>query len=183
MKPYAGIGSRNASPEMLQFAERAAEALQAHGWTLRSGHAEGMDSAFAAGAGHRAEIYLPWPSFRYNRGVGDGAFLDADVIVDRPTREAFTLAEGFHPAWDACSDAAKKLHARNMHIICGRDLLTPVRFVICWTSDGSCDGVGSGGTHQALRCAHYFDIPVFNLARSEHRWRIERLIESYESYD
>lgn len=173
MKLYAGIGARDAPPRMLHIAQYTAKALQTLGWTLRSGHAEGMDSAFEQGAPQVAEVYLPWPGF-------NGDLVSSwHEVMDRPSEDAYRLAQDFHPAWDACSDPARKLHARNMHIICGRDLLTPVKFVICWTSDGSCDGVGSGGTHQALRCAHDFEIPVFNLARSDHRWRIERMIESY----
>ena len=86
------------------------------------------------------------------------------------TRRVETILEGllqaaqFHPAWDRCSQGVRKLHGRNMHIILGADLQTPVSFVVCWTVDGAI----IGGTGVALRCAMQHNIPVFNLALPGH---------------
>jgi hypothetical protein len=116
-------------------------ALQENGWTLRSGHAQGADTAFEKGAGVKKEI-----------------FIAKDAANDH---DAMALAERFHPAWHRCSRFAKALHARNGYILLGRDLQTPVKFVVCWTPDGK----ASGGTGQALRIAAdpAYKIPVFNL--------------------
>jgi hypothetical protein len=73
--------------------------------------------------------------------------------------EAFEYAAAIHPNWMACSDAAKKLHARNIHQVLGRDMATPVLFVVCWTPFG--DAVG--GTRTAIYCAHDHEIPIFNM--------------------
>jgi hypothetical protein len=60
-----------------------------------------------------------------------------------------------------------------------------VSMVVCWTPEGTLNGrhphganPGSGGTGQALRVitGEYIDVPVFNLARSEHLDRICRWI-------
>lgn len=171
---YAGIGSRRSGDEQHRFALYLAQALSARGWTLRSGHAKGMDEAFERGA-TSAQIFLPWQTFRQELRFPDQGF----EVQARPTLAAVKLAEDFHPAWDACSEEAKLLHARNMHIICGPDLLTPVKFVVCWTPDGGIDGEGSGGTNFALRAAKYFEIPAFNFARPDHEARLRGFVRGH----
>jgi hypothetical protein len=69
------------------------------------------------------------------------------------------MAKQFHPAWNRCSPGARKLHARNCFQVMGRDLNSPVDFIICWTRGG----LGGGGTGQALRIAKHYNIPVFDL--------------------
>lgn len=171
---YAGIGSRGLPSEMYAHCQYAAEALYWLGWTLRSGHAPGADQAFEAGAGRKAEVYLPWPGFEPDVPIEGEVF-------DSPTTEAVHLAMRLHPHAASLKQGTKKLHGRNAHQILGPDLQTPVAFVLCWTPDGSCDGQSpeSGGTGQALRIAAAHDIPVFNLQRNDHRWRVERMIEAY----
>jgi hypothetical protein len=72
------------------------------------------------------------------------------------------FAEFYHPAWDSCSDYAKRLHARNGAILLDMNLRTPVDAIVCWTPGGRV----TGGTGQALRIAAdpTYAIPVFNLA-------------------
>ena len=51
-------------------------------------------------------------------------------------------------------------------------------FVLCWTPDGAVEETSrrTGGTGQAIRLANKFNIPVFNLARIEHKNRLEEWI-------
>lgn len=147
---YAGVGSRQTPPAMMDFMTRIAQRLDANGYTLRSGGANGADTAFERGAQSKV-IYLPWPYFNGNDSVRFGA-----------TKAAYEIAEEFHPAWDRLSDAARKLMARNTHQVLGDDVLDSrqySRFVLCWTPHGS----GSGGTGQAIRIAKAYQIPVFDL--------------------
>lgn len=153
---YAGIGSRKTPADIYSLMMEMGEELAQMGWTLRSGHADGADRAFEIGARHgrgEMEIYLPWHGF--NGGRGQDTY-----IVPRLTPELVQLAERYHPNWGSCSDAAKKLHARNGCQILGLDLKTPCTMVICWTPGGQ----GGGGTGQALRIAKAYGIPVFDLA-------------------
>ena len=145
---YAGIGARG-TPQHIQyrmtrFAERAS------GLVLRSGAAAGADTAFELGAGGR-EIWLPWLRFNGH---------SSPLIV---TDGAIEIAEKFHPAWNRLANGVKKLHGRNVNILLGADLETPVEFVVCWT-DG---GAAIGGTGMGIRCANYYGIPVYNLANSD----------------
>lgn len=169
-KIYAGIGSR-ATPEpvldqMRYIAEQAAQA----GWTLRSGAAEGADSAFEEGCARQIgarQIFLPWPEFnnRYS------SFLN-------PEHAAFDIAADVHVRWKFLPPSAQSLHARNVHQVIGSfNDFPPQRSkcVVCWTPDG-CEtaesyGAKTGGTGSAIFLASALGIPVFNLKnpdRFEH---------------
>lgn len=153
MKIYAGIGSRSTPPEVCEAMTQLARHLDHQGWVLRSGHADGADQAFEAGAKFK-EIFLPWPGFNYSR---PGQFGHTVVEV---TQRLEQIARYYHPAWQACSSAVRKLHIRNVAQVLGADCATPADMVICWTPNGS----GEGGTGQAIRIAKAYKIPVFDIA-------------------
>lgn len=146
---YTGIGSRQTPPEVLSLMTWIATGLATIGYTLRSGGADGADTAFESGAGGAAEIYLPWLWFN-GRSKG---------IVLPVTPEGETLAKHIHPSWGGLSLGARKLHVRNCYQVLGADLKTPSAFVLCWTPEGS----GRGGTGQAIRLAMERHIPVYDM--------------------
>jgi hypothetical protein len=131
-----------------------AQRLAALGWVLRSGGAVGADIAFEEGAKEK-EIY---------RGS------DA-------TDEALRVAARLHPAWDRCSDHARRLLARNVFQVLGPDLCTPSDMVICWTLDGK----DTGGTAIALRIAQEHAIPVFNLFDPKATMALEEALSAWQS--
>lgn len=146
------------------------------GWVLRSGGAQGADSAFERGCdivGGKKEIFLPWkefnnnPSFRFNI-----------------PREAYDLALQYHPnpVWLKQSNHVIRLMARNMQQIFGHNLDVNTRFVVCWTQDGTekVTTAKTGGTGQAIRAAVSNGIPVFNLMRSG---AVERMLEFLEGLE
>jgi hypothetical protein len=142
MKHYAGIGSRETPPNILQLMKQLAQKLGREGWILRSGGAKGADTAFEEGA-LRSNIYY----------------------ASNATPEAISLASEHHPAWDRCNEYARKLHGRNSMILLGSYLDTPVKFVICWTKDGQ----ATGGTGLGIRLAQARGIPIRNLYFKEVR--------------
>ena len=152
---YTGIGSRQTPDEILKEMTNLARNLELSGFILRSGGADGADSAFEAGVTEEdhKEIYLPWKGFNGSKSSR------YDV-----SQAALKMAEHYHPAWDRCSQAARKFHARNCYQILGNDLHTPSKFVLCWTPDGKI----VGGTGQAIRIALDLEIPVFNMG--EDSW-------------
>jgi hypothetical protein len=164
MRFYAGIGSRKTPEKVLNRMEAWGSMLAGWGLVLRSGAAEGADSAFERGCdlkGGGKEIYLPWPYFNNHKSE-----------LNQPSTEAFTIAERYHPAWYKCTPAARKLHARNVHQLLGQDLQTPVLFVLCWHQN-------SGGTMQAVRIANKYKIPVYNLAASVYDMDLFKYLEAY----
>jgi hypothetical protein len=149
-KIYAGIGSRKTPVNVLEIMTQLANKLEDDGWILRSGGADGADTAFERGVKYgNKEIYLPWAHFNGNRSPLYG--------VDQPALEMAAL---FHPAWARCGAAARKFHARNCYQVLGRDLETPADMIVCWTPGAAI----TGGTGQALRIADARGIAIRNLA-------------------
>lgn len=152
---YAGIGSRETPSDILDEMEEVAYLLDSAGLTLRSGGADGADSAFEAGAIAKKEIWVPWVGFNGNQ---------SNLT---PTQYHFSIASIYHPRWNALRDTAKSLHARNVGQILGHDGNAPSEFVLCWTPDGCTNGLQTtrqtGGTGQAIRIATGFGIPVINM--------------------
>lgn len=147
---YTGIGSRQTPEEIQWQMMHIAEDLAALGFILRSGGADGADTAFEIGCDRKngtKEIYLPWEGFNHRKGL----------VLNEYAAEK--MASMLHPAWHNCNDSAKKLHTRNVYQVLGQDLATPSRFVVCWTKQGRVEG----GTATAIRLAISQGIPVFNL--------------------
>lgn len=155
---YAGIGSRKTPPEILSLLFKIGEGL-AKSHVLRSGAANGADTAFEQGArvsGGKCEIFLPWKNF-------NGSASELSTV----SQEALDLAATIHPAWERLGAGPRKLHARNCYQILGENLDNPVEFVVCWTSDG-CESAANitrdtGGTGTAIALASLRRIKVFNL--------------------
>ena len=165
---YAGIGARATPPAVLQRMTVMAAWLARRGWHLRTGGAHGADNAFASGAPRTQRTsFLPWPG--YNDRKGDDCHPLSSCRLDALA----PIAAALHPAWDRCSPAVRKLHARNAAILIGPDAdrPVPVRAVVCWTEGGRI----RGGTGMAIRIARAHGIPVFNMAVLEPRAVCERL--------
>ena len=146
MKYYTGIGSRNTPQNVAQLMRKIATYLSFFDYTLRSGGADGADSAFESGSTN-SEIFLPWSNFNNKEGIVCSHQL------------AIELAMRFHPHYSNLSIGAKKLMHRNSHQLFGVNMNTPSDFVICWTPNGK----GNGGTGQALRIAKHYNIPIFDI--------------------
>ena len=160
MLSYAGIGSRETPADVLVTMRVMAEQLARRGWLLRTGGADGADTAFADGVpletqDEMTRIYLPWRGYN---GLGGARTTTLDRVQQA---EAMELVAKHHPAWHRCRDGARKLHARNAAIIHGENLNDPVNAVICWTRNA----VPVGGTATGIHMATDAGIPVFNLAR------------------
>lgn len=152
---YAGIGSQETPPEVLEQMYDIAIQLSPR-WLLRSGHADGADTAFELGALNAngpMEIFIPWFGFK------GAPHNDPRYIRPKATQGLADYAASFHPAWNKCSDAAKLLHMRNVCQVLGENGDQPTQLVICWTRGGR----AGGGTGQAIRIAQAHNIPVFDL--------------------
>jgi hypothetical protein len=189
---YAGIGARQLPPDVQALLRRAAAFLAAQGWMCRSGGAPGAAAACEAGAveGLRTgapgglTVYLPWPAF----GRGQRTYLDLGArgeglrvaVLGEPRRAAFALAARRHPDWTRLALGDRALHARNVHLLLGPGLDAPAAFVLCWTADGALGPRAAPAAdapedlEPALRLAAARRIPVLNVARPDHRARVER---------
>lgn len=157
---YTGVGSRKTPLHVLKLMEAIAKKMAFLGYMLRSGGAVGADSAFERGAGKFKQIYY----------------------AKHATPAAMQIAAQFHPAWDRCSDFAKKLHGRNSFQVLGPELNNPSQYCICWTPDG-CEQhihrtILTGGTGTAISIAEAYGVPVINLKNNPqyekwHGWIFE----------
>lgn len=153
---YTGIGSRETPTKIQHLMYQIGKSLGKQGWVLRSGAAQGADQAFEKGCdtvNGNKEIYIPWIGFEGSHSL----------LIVQPGK-AFEIAEEHHPYWHNLSKGSKKLQARNSHQVLGQDLLTPSRFVLCYTKNGK----GKGGTGQALRIAQAYNIPIFDFGRYDN---------------
>ena len=163
---YAGIGARATPAAVLADMETMAGWLARTGWTLSTGGADGADAAFAAGApaGQRT-IWLPWRGYNGHRGP------DRRVLSAAAMAACMEIAAPLHPAWERCSPAVRKLHARNAAVLLGETLDRPVDAVVAWSPGGRIEG----GTGMAIRIAEARGIPVFNLGSMAPRAVCKRL--------
>jgi len=168
---YTGIGARLTPGKLdLMYDDNPLSWLRKYGYflaewkvfTLRSGGADGADTAFEVGCdygGGEKEIYLPWKDFNGS---------DSELFYIPP--EAFEIAGDIYgPTWSYQKPATKKFMARNMMQVMGIGLDEPSAFVLCWTPDGCTtkkDRIkATGGTGQAIAYADEMGIPVFNFQR------------------
>lgn len=178
IKYYAGVGSRETPPDALADMYRLAKELAPH-LTLRSGAADGADSAFEAGAADARgprEIYLPWKGFNNHASA-----------LHEVTPAALARASKVHPRWDTLGQGPMKLHGRNVFQVLGKSLEDPVEFVVCWTADG-CESsrerrATTGGTATAIVLAEQNAIARFNLQRDSSRERLAQMLETYFDVD
>lgn len=150
--PYAGIGARKTPKDVLAEMTQLATDLEAYGFTLRTGGADGADTAFLEGIQtnpERVELYLPWKDY-------NGYSSPFDYVDPRVQK----LASQYHPNWANCKESVRKLHGRNLHIIAGPNIAapSPSLFTLCWTPEGS----ATGGTGIAINMSDAYLIPVFD---------------------
>jgi hypothetical protein len=185
---YTGIGSRNTPEEVLLEMRATAYHLCEMGFTLRSGKAQGADSAFEDGVKKYiaeyfldwglypecgAEIYLPWEGFNQLLGI----YRDFDIILDKPCMKAAQdLASRHHPNWGKCSDAAKKLHGRNSCQVLGTFLDIESDFVLYYAPENEITGKIDGGTATAVNIARYYNIPTINMLFDGWEYKLASIV-------
>lgn len=156
---YAGIGARDVNDRFYsQLMKTTATRLAVNGWTLRSGAAPGSDSHFETGAdlGHgKKEIMVPWNGFS-NRYT-------PNVIVPKFNEDHRRIAAEHHTAWEKLSKSIQNLMMRNVCIILGEHLNSPVKFVISYTNPDA-NKRGEGGTGHAMRVAQAHGIEIINIS-------------------
>ena len=136
---YAGIGSRLTPADICDKLTLLASHLEKLGYVLRSGGAGGADTAFEKGVVEPKNKVI-WKA-------------------QHATYKAIEFASAYHPAWQFCSDYARKLHGRNAMIILGEELNEPTKLVVCWSPSDD-----YGGTAMGIKIAKAHNIPVFNFS-------------------
>ena len=164
---YTGIGSRKTPENILKLCTNIAENLAELGCILRSGGAEGCDTAFELGCDNKdglKEIYLPWRNFNNNKSN----------LYYLP-QQSYVIAKRFHPNYSKLSDSSIKLIARDGQEILGQDLMLKSNIVIFYAPVDKNSNV-LGGTGQAIRIAKANKIPCINLL-DYNKLSVKQIIE------
>lgn len=173
---FGGVGSRETPPHILEVMTRISSYLVRKGMVLLSGGADGADSAFELGVDkvnpNNKNIFIPWRGFSKRWPNQRGVYLieDPDVVA-----KAQDIASQIHPAWDRLGRGPRGLHTRNVYQVLGKDLKTPIRFMICYAVLDK-KGEPKGGTRTAIKIAEMFNIKVYNLYKPEDLKKIEEIL-------
>jgi hypothetical protein len=148
---YAGIGSRMTpyiiTTEMIILGKYMAFKK----YLLRTGGALGADAAFIRGCNlidnKLKEIYYPNDVFCYNNEI---------------IENAKNIAKYYHKhdRWWTIPGHTKRCLIRNVFILLGIKLDSPVDFVICWDAP---DTRSYGRTKHFIRMAESWKIPIINM--------------------
>lgn len=184
---YTLVGSRKTPKDIMELMVKFAEKGCSFGYIGRSGGAEGSDSCLEDGVksfrdkinlaptngSEFMEIYLPWKDFN-GRDSSMSGYYTLPWMDNKYGAEK--IASEIHPAWDKCSQGAKKLHSRNIYQLLGRDLNTPSRFILCWAEpkykDRRTEEV-KGGTGTAVKLGIDNGVEIINLYWEDQRKRVE----------
>lgn len=158
-KYYAGIGARKTPPYIMSLMTSIASLLEERGYVLRSGGADGADTAFEKGVelNSNKHIYLPYDGFKH-KWVEDNIcykYISKYNINYIPAHQSLI----YHPKGFALSSSSQAMMIRNYFQVAGIDNEGWSDFIICWTPEGK----DIGGTSQAIRIAKSKSIPVYNL--------------------
>lgn len=175
----------------MELMQRLAYKLASEDWTLRSGAAEGADTAFELGwfewycnqtslpRKSNVELYIPWDNFNKHAHLGCfGGVFELSQMPEEYQNLAKQIAAITHPAWDRLKQGAKKLHTRNVFQVLGQDCQTPSKMLICYAHPQGKKGEVKGGTNTAVKLALQRNIPVFNLYYEEVQEKLKKYLEA-----
>ena len=157
---YAGIGSRKTPQACLDMMTKIGRVCVKKGLTLRSGGAVGADQAFEKGCDLEEgtkEIWSP----------------KSQKIIEHE----WAIKEAVSVCWEypllKMKPYTQSLIIRNMYQILGydREEIRPVDFVVFYCEgDPLMQGNISGGTRYAVRLAHKYKIPHYNLRTCQNHF-------------
>lgn len=175
---YAGIGSRETPQDVLDVMTKAATYLESLGYTLRSGGAEGADTAFEKGVKSKKQIFKGFDKTGdTEKKIAHEIHPNLQGAMEGSKKRA--IAKG--KDGERSAKAVENLMARNTNQIFGEKLDTPVDFVLAYDPSGW-TGKGprpvKGGTLQAIDMAARKGIPVINMADPNWRAQLKEVLKN-----
>lgn len=156
---YAGVGSRKTPKVIKDRMTEVAAKLESLGYTLNTGKVswndDGADQAFARGT-NKKNLFGPE---------------DANDV----TR---SIAKEIHPAPENLSGTGLNLMARNTYQVFGKNLDTPVDFVLYYAEPSDNPMRPKGGTGQAVEMANRKGIPTINMRDNNWEEQLDRVLNS-----
>lgn len=187
---YAGIGSRETSIDIQKEMYKIAKELESIGYVGQSGGAIGADKAFE-GANQ------PWEKedgtvsgtkeFTKSKAnvtkwarYSDGKNIASKFVVFKSSDsndKVRNIAKEIHPKKQELSEKdGLDLHARNTFQVFGKNLDTPVDFVLFYAQEQKDSIRPKGGTGQAVEMARLKGIPTINMADKNWREQLDNVL-------
>lgn len=169
-KAYGVVANPDAPDNILSLIGAIATRLEAMGYTLRTAGGNGLEEAFEKTT-ETKEVYLPWRNFNNRQSKFTRNMPEANDVV-RP----------FAPSFDTLKPAVQAIIASKAHTVLGKDLKSPIQFLITYTADG-CETVGNktaktGFSGTSIAIASSMRIPVFNLKNADAVDRLKQYLSS-----
>lgn len=154
---YTGIGSRETPPEIIDKMNAVAGFCASLDIILRSGAADGADTAFEDFCAGKKEIFLPWNNFNDRSVRDDGIYVRGNDVNSRD------IAATIHPVFYRLGRGAQALHTRNVNQVLGKDASNPdPSLFVIYYAPRTRSGKVQGGTATAVTLAEREGIPCWN---------------------
>ena len=187
---YAGIGSRETSIDIQKEMYKIAKELESLGYVGQSGGAPGADKAFEGAnqpwekedgtiAGTKEFTKSKANVTKWAR-YSDGKNTSSKFVVFKASDsndKVRNIAKEIHPKKQDLSDKdGLDLHARNTFQVFGKNLDTPVDFVLFYAEEQKDSIRPKGGTGQAVEMARLKGIPTINMADKNWREQLDNVL-------
>lgn len=177
-KTYTLAVDKKAPTEIIDSVKTIVSALANRGYILRT-NGNTDNPAVLAGqisAKDNLEIYLPWSKFGEAHG-------HHKVVLRWPNEKAYGMAAHVYKKFNDMKPAVRAIMSSEMHTLFGKDMKSPVDFVIAWTPDGAetskeTNFRRTGFMASIIETADKYDIPVFNLAKPNALDRLKNHLKS-----
>jgi hypothetical protein len=174
--PYAVYAEDSVNETFLKKLPSLCANLEHKGFILRTG-ANGKTDLAAREHTKKHEIYKPWKSFA----------AEVEDFYATALDEAKIEMAKYHPGWAKIPEKAHIIVATQTHLMLGKFLTSPSRFLICYSEDSveqaSKSTIKTGRVGILLRIAAVNNIPVFNFANGTAEDRLMNYIEEFVSLD
>ena len=151
-----GTGPRTTPIAVLAVMELLGYWFSDRRWIVRTGGSLGAEQAFERGC-------LRVPSSNLVRLIPWALFNGHQEEPLEIKSGAYRFAEQMHPLWGSLNPSVQLLHSRNVHLVLGEDLASPVSAVINWLPEDH----PSRESLVLLGVADLYDIPVINLVNEK----------------
>lgn len=122
----------------------------------------------------KIDHYLPWP--KYNSTANN-------IIIKRPTEKAYATAAYLVKNYFDRPDAVRCIEANIVQTMLGTECITPVKFVLIWSSDGA-EAITKDINFDVVKnLTSYFritkacGIPVYNIQKEDALSRLTLLLK------
>lgn len=172
-KPYTMVSNREVPLEIMAKMTAIAKQMDALGFTCRVDGAEGASAAVEP-VECRKELMLAWKGFN-----------EKDSAFTYTMPEALEIAKKFHPTFDTAKPAVQTFLARNVRLVMGQTLKSPIMAMVVYTDDGAESGKDrtskTGFAGHLIALASALGVPVFNLHSPDAERRLKVWLEKHNA--